>query len=156
MGGALGTTIATIFCNHNMTRDYFYVAAVCQIFLGIAAIFVDSEVDTNKFVSHTDTSMQQYEKKMKEQYPLRYRDRPVEAPNICVRIKFKLTATCKALRHPYVLKFLGFLALQGLTMPYFMAFDYVFAIDQLKIPLTLINLQGFFVGNLNFFVPWLY
>lgn len=41
-------------------------------------------------------------------------------------------------------------------MPYYRAYDYVFAIDVLKIPLTLINLQDFLIGNLNFVMPWVY
>lgn len=89
---------------------------------------------------------------MREENP----DGPWETPNICQRFFFKLNATYQALKHPHILKFLGFLFLQGLTMPYFMAYDYVFAIKKLKIDIRLINLQGFFIGNLNFFIPWFY
>lgn len=43
-----------------------------------------------------------------------------------------------------------------MTMPYFFAYDYVFALDVLKVPLSVINMQGFILGNLNFLIPWLY
>ena len=55
-----------------------------------------------------------------------------------------------------MLKFIFFLFLQGITMPYFMAYDYVYAIDVLKIPLTLVNLQGFIFGNLKLLTPFVY
>lgn len=41
-------------------------------------------------------------------------------------------------------------------MPKFSAYDYVFSLEKLKIPLEFVNLQGFFVGWLNFLVPWIY
>lgn len=48
---------------------------------------------------------------MKEKYPEKYRDRPVETPNIFLRAWFKVKATFLAVKHPYILKFLGFLVL---------------------------------------------
>lgn len=64
----------------------------------------------------------------------------METPNICLRIGFKLKSVFNAFGHPYMVKFICFLILQGLTMPNFLAYDYIYAIDVLKIPLTLVNI----------------
>lgn len=87
---------------------------------------------------------------------MRYRNRPVEPPNLLVRAWFKVQSVGAALSHPYLLSFIAFLVIQGFTMPYYKAYDYVFAIEVLKIPMTLINLQDFIFGNLSFFMPWVY
>jgi len=114
-------------------------------------------VDTNPFVSSKDPCLQHYERQIRQKYPERYRrGQAVEAPNIFVRIMFKVKATFEVLSNPIILKFLCFFILTGVTMPNFDAFDYMYSIDHLKIPLFLINIQSLIVGNFGFIMPWIY
>lgn len=41
-------------------------------------------------------------------------------------------------------------------MPSFAAFDYVYSLNVLKIPLDVVNTQNFFVNWVNFTIPWFY
>ena len=60
------------------------------------------------------------------------------------------------MKNPVVYKFFGFMLLQGIMMPQFYAFDYYFALDVLKIPLSTVNLQTLYVGWLVVFIPVIY
>lgn len=53
-------------------------------------------------------------------------------------------------------KFILFQMMQGLVMPSFPAFDYYFAIDVLKVPLDMINMQFLYLGWVSFFIPYIY
>jgi len=58
----------------------------------------------------------------------------------------KLGASFKILKNPVVAKFLLYFFLVALCTPMYMAYDYVYALDYLKIPLTLMNTVGLIVG----------
>lgn len=46
--------------------------------------------------------------------------------------------------------------LQGIFNPSFVAYDYVYSLDVLKIPLSVINMKDFVFGNLRMLAPILY
>lgn len=81
-GGAMGSILSTVLINHKNARFYFYVCAGWQFGMCIAALLINQEIDENKFASGKDHSLVLYEQKMRRKYPMRYRNRPVEPPNI--------------------------------------------------------------------------
>lgn len=63
-----------------------------------------------------------------------------------MRFCMKLGASYKILKNPVIYRFLLYFFLVALCTPMYMAYDYVYAMDYLKIPLTLMNTSGLIVG----------